>query len=145
MKKIGEGSHSDLNDMAAHIRVYQPIEDHDHCVRAASSIGFLPANLQELSSFRSYTPLVSLLMQKMKHDFLPSNATLIASGLVDTLFVYMYLTLLIGLVISSHKSSLTKSTPTSNPPSTQTNGNTSYGSCFHLSGSSSSALQWPIS
>ena len=68
---------------------------------AASSIGFLPANLQELSSFRAYTPLVSLLMQKMKHDFLPSNATLIASGLVDTLFVYMYLTLLIGLVISS--------------------------------------------
>jgi sec-independent protein translocase protein TatC len=68
---------------------------------AASSIGFLPANLQEISSFRSYTPLVSLLMQKMKHDFLPSNATLIASGLVDTLFVYMYLTLLIGLVISS--------------------------------------------
>ena len=68
---------------------------------ATSSIGFLPASMQDLSNFRAYTPLVSLLMQKMKHDFLPSNATLIASGLVDTLFVYMYLTLLIGLVLSS--------------------------------------------
>jgi sec-independent protein translocase protein TatC len=66
-----------------------------------SSIGFLPASMQDLSNFRAYTPLVALLMQKMKHDFLPSNAILIASGLVDTLFVYMYLTLLIGLVLAS--------------------------------------------
>ena len=69
---------------------------------AASSIGFLPASSQGYSDpLRGYVPLVSLLMQKMKHDFLPSNATLIASGLVDTLFVYMYLTVLIGLVLSS--------------------------------------------
>jgi sec-independent protein translocase protein TatC len=69
---------------------------------AASSIGFLPASSQGYSDpLRQYVPLVSLLMQKMKHDFLPSSATLIASGLVDTLFVYMYLTLLIGLVVSS--------------------------------------------
>ena len=69
---------------------------------AASSIGFLPADIQGYSDpLRGYRPLVSLLMQRMKHDFLPSNATLIASGLVDTLFVYMYLTLLIGVVLSS--------------------------------------------
>lgn len=69
---------------------------------AASSIGFLPASSQGYSDpLRAYVPLVSLLMQRMKHDFLPSNATLIASGLVDTLFVYMYLTVLIGLVLSS--------------------------------------------
>lgn len=68
----------------------------------ASSIGFLPADIQGYSDpLHGYRPLVSLLMVKMKHDFLPSNATLIASGLVDTLFVYMYLTLLIGVVLAS--------------------------------------------
>lgn len=68
----------------------------------ASSIGFLPADIQGYSDpLHGYRPLVSLLMVRMKHDFLPSNATLIASGLVDTLFVYMYLTLLIGVVLAS--------------------------------------------
>jgi len=66
------------------------------------SIGFLPSDLQGYSDpFHQYKPLVSIMMQKMKHDFLPSGATLIASGLVDTLFVYMYLTVLIGVVLAS--------------------------------------------
>jgi sec-independent protein translocase protein TatC len=66
------------------------------------SIGFLPADLQGYTDpLHKYRPLASLLMQRMKHDFLPSNATLIASGLVDTLFVYMYLTVLIGIVLAS--------------------------------------------
>jgi sec-independent protein translocase protein TatC len=66
------------------------------------SIGFLPSDLQGYSDpFHQYKPLVSIMMQKMKHDFLPKGATLIASGLVDTLFVYMYLTLLIGVVLAS--------------------------------------------
>jgi len=66
------------------------------------SIGFLPSDLQGYSDpLHQYRPLVSIMMQKMKHDFLPSGATLIASGLVDTLFVYMYLTLLIGVVLAS--------------------------------------------
>ena len=68
----------------------------------ASSIGFLPDSILGYSDpLKGYRPLVSILMQRMKHDFLPSNATLIASGLVDTLFVYMYLTLLIGVVVAS--------------------------------------------
>ena len=66
------------------------------------TIGFLPADLSGFSDpLRGYRPLVSLLMLRMKHDFLPSNATLIASGLVDTLYVYMYLDLLIGVVLAS--------------------------------------------
>jgi sec-independent protein translocase protein TatC len=69
---------------------------------AASSIGFLPADIQGYSDpLHGYRPLVSLLMLRMKHDFLPSGATLIALGLVDTLFVYMYLTLLIGAVLAA--------------------------------------------
>jgi len=66
------------------------------------SVGFLPSDLQGYSDpIHQYRPVVSIMMQKMKHDFLPKSATLIASGLVDTLFVYMYLTLLIGVVLAS--------------------------------------------
>jgi sec-independent protein translocase protein TatC len=65
-------------------------------------VGFLPSDIQGYTDpIRQYRPLVSIMMQKMKHDFLPRGATLIASGLVDTLFVYMYLTLLIGVVLAS--------------------------------------------
>lgn len=66
------------------------------------SIGFLPTDPQGYSDpLHQYKPFASLMMQRMKHDFLPTNAVLIASGLVDTLFVYMYLTLLIGVVLAS--------------------------------------------
>lgn len=66
------------------------------------SVGFLPSDLHGFSDpLHQYKPVVSILMQKMKHDFLPSGATLIASGLVDMLFVYMYLTMLIGVVLAS--------------------------------------------
>lgn len=66
------------------------------------SIGFLPSDLQGYSDpLHQYNPLVSIMMQKMKQQFLPSGATLIAAGLVDTLFVYMYLTVLIGVVLAS--------------------------------------------
>jgi sec-independent protein translocase protein TatC len=37
----------------------------------------------------------------MRHDLLPAGATLIAGGLTDTLYVYMFLSLLIGIVVSS--------------------------------------------
>jgi sec-independent protein translocase protein TatC len=67
----------------------------------ASSIGFLPSDARGwLDPLHYYQPVVSLMMLRMRHDFLPTGATLIASGLVDTIFVYMYLTLLIGIVLS---------------------------------------------
>ena len=66
------------------------------------SIGFLPSDLQGYSDpLHQYEPIVSIMMQRMKNQFLPRGATLIASGLVDTLFVYMYLTVLIGVVLAS--------------------------------------------
>jgi len=68
----------------------------------ACSIGFFPSDAGGYTDpLHQYKPLVSLMMQRMKQDFLPSNATLIAGGLVDTLFVYMYLSLLIGVVLAS--------------------------------------------
>ena len=67
-----------------------------------SSVCFLPTNLGGFSDpLHSYQPIISILMQKIRRDFLPSGATLIASGLVDTVFVYMYLTILVGVVLSS--------------------------------------------
>ena len=66
------------------------------------SIGFLPTDPSGfLDPIHHYQPIISLMMLRIRHDFLPSGATLIAAGLVDTIFVYMYLTLLIGLVLSS--------------------------------------------
>jgi sec-independent protein translocase protein TatC len=70
-------------------------------IAVGSSIGFLPSNAKGWSDpLHYYQPLVSLLMLRMRHDFLPSGAALIASGLVDTIFVYMYLTLLVGVVLA---------------------------------------------
>jgi sec-independent protein translocase protein TatC len=57
-----------------------------------------PAGL--LDPIRHYRPMMSVLMQTIRHDFLPSEATLIAGGLVDTIFVYMYLSVLIGVVLA---------------------------------------------
>ncbi len=68
----------------------------------ASSISFLPADPKGfLDPINHYQPIISLIMLKIKRDFLPSGATLIASGLVDTIFVYMYLTILIGIVLAA--------------------------------------------
>ena len=44
-----------------------------------SSICFLPTNLDGFSDpLHSYQPIISILMQKIRRDFLPSGATLIA-------------------------------------------------------------------
>ena len=66
------------------------------------SVGFLPTDPRGfLDPINHYQPFISLIMLKIRHDFLPTGATLIASGLVDTIFVYMYLTLMIGVVLAS--------------------------------------------
>lgn len=66
------------------------------------SISFMPSDARGFTDpLHNYQPLVSFLMQRMRHDFLPATATLIAGGLVDTLFVYMYLSLLVGVVLAS--------------------------------------------
>jgi sec-independent protein translocase protein TatC len=66
------------------------------------SIGWLPADPAGfLDPVRQYRPIVSLILLQMRSTFLPKEATLIAGGLVDTIFVYMYLSILMGLVLSS--------------------------------------------
>ena len=65
------------------------------------SLGFMPTDLRGFYDLHFYTPWASLLLQRLKLEFLPKGAVLIASGLVDTIFVYTYLSLLIGLVLAS--------------------------------------------
>jgi sec-independent protein translocase protein TatC len=65
------------------------------------SVTWLPLDPKGLlDPIRHYQPIMSVLMQRIRQDFLPSGATLIAGGLVDTIFVYMYLSLLIGVVLA---------------------------------------------
>jgi sec-independent protein translocase protein TatC len=65
-------------------------------------IGFWPIDPRGLlDPVGLYQPIISLIMLKMKSDLLPSGATLIAGGLTDTLYVYMFMSLLIGIVFSS--------------------------------------------
>jgi Sec-independent protein secretion pathway component TatC len=68
----------------------------------ATAIGWLPTNLAGiLNPIGGCQPLLSLVMQRVKTDFLPSQATLIAGGMADTVFVYGYLSILVGLLLTS--------------------------------------------
>lgn len=72
-------------------------------------IGFFPINLDEiLSSFDfysptilNYRPAVSFIMERIKTDLLPSEVQLIAGGLMDTAYIYLILSFLIGFLVSS--------------------------------------------
>jgi len=66
------------------------------------SIGWLPTSLAGLkSSFGIYQPLLSLVMLRLKAVFLPTQATLIAGGMADTVFVMAYLSIIIGVLLAS--------------------------------------------
>ena len=65
------------------------------------SLGFMPTDFRGFYDLHYYTPWASLLLQRLKVQFLPHGAILIASGLVDTIFVYTYLSLVIGVILAS--------------------------------------------
>ncbi|MBS7623011.1 twin-arginine translocase subunit TatC [Candidatus Bathyarchaeota archaeon] len=65
-------------------------------------IGFWPADPRGfLDPTGLYRPMISVVMQKMRNDLLPAGARLIAGGLMDTAYVYITLSFLVGIVISS--------------------------------------------
>jgi len=72
-------------------------------------VGFFPTNLDEiLSSFDfssrtilTYTPTISIIMDRMKQDLLPSGVQLIAGGPMDTAYIYLIMSFLIGTIVSS--------------------------------------------
>ena len=68
----------------------------------AVSVGWLPTSLSGITNpIGGYQPLLSLVMLRVKADFLPSQATLIAGGLGDTVFIMAYLSIIIGLLLAS--------------------------------------------
>ncbi|WP_455278643.1 twin-arginine translocase subunit TatC [[Eubacterium] cellulosolvens] len=65
-------------------------------------IGFFPANPKGiLDPSGTYVPIIAVIMQRIKYDILPSEATLIAGGLMDTAYVYVAMAFLIGIAVSS--------------------------------------------
>ena len=68
----------------------------------AVSVGWLPTSLAGITNpIGGYQPLLSLVMLRVKADFLPKQATLIAGGLGDTVFIMAYLSIIIGLLLAS--------------------------------------------
>ena len=68
----------------------------------ATTVGWLPTNIAGLTNpIGGYQPLLSLVMLRVKADFLPHQATLIAGGLGDTVFIMAYLSIIIGLLFAS--------------------------------------------
>lgn len=66
------------------------------------SVGWLPTSIAGFTNpFGGYQPLLSLVMLRVKADFLPSQATLIAGGLGDTVFIMAYLSIILGLLLAS--------------------------------------------
>ncbi len=65
-------------------------------------IGFWPIDPRGfLDPTGLYQPIISVIMQKMKSDLLPSGTSLIAGALMDTAYIYIMLSFLIGIVVSS--------------------------------------------
>ncbi len=65
-------------------------------------IGFFPANPKGLLDPSGiYEPIISVIMHRIRYDILPSEATLIAGGLMDTAYIYVALAFLIGIAVSS--------------------------------------------
>ena len=66
------------------------------------SIGWIPTTWAGIANpVGTYQPMLSLIMVKLRDTFLPKQATLIAGGMADTVFVMAYLSVIIGLLLSS--------------------------------------------
>jgi sec-independent protein translocase protein TatC len=65
----------------------------------AAGVAWLPNSLSD--PIFGYQPIMATIMQNLKAMFLPQGATLIAGGMADTVFLYAYLSVLIGALLSS--------------------------------------------
>jgi len=65
-------------------------------------VAFWPLDITKLfSPMLEYTPLVSLIMNRMKQDLLPAGARLIAGNIMDTAYLYLTISIMIGVILSS--------------------------------------------
>ena len=66
------------------------------------TVGWLPTSLAGFTNpIGGYQPLLALVMLRVKADFLPAQATLIAGGLGDTVYIMAYLSIIIGVLFAS--------------------------------------------
>lgn len=71
-------------------------------VIVATIVGWLPTGIAGFTNpIGGYQPLLSLVMLRVKAQFLPHQATLIAGGLGDTVYIMAYLSIIIGLLLAS--------------------------------------------
>jgi len=69
---------------------------------ACTSIGWLPTSIAGLTNpIGGYQPLLSLVMLHVKAVFLPTQATLIAGGMADTVYAMAYLSIILGVLFAS--------------------------------------------
>ncbi len=65
-------------------------------------VAFWPLDITKIfSPTLEYTPVVSLIMNRMKQDLLPAGARLIAGNIMDTAYLYLSISLMIGIILSS--------------------------------------------
>ncbi|HID17332.1 TPA: hypothetical protein EYP26_03470 [Candidatus Bathyarchaeota archaeon] len=68
-------------------------------------VGFFPLDVRKLftlyPSSMEYEPLVSLIFKKISEDLLPEGASLIAGRFLDTAYIYLTLSILVGVMLSS--------------------------------------------
>ncbi|MEM4246526.1 MAG: twin-arginine translocase subunit TatC [Candidatus Bathyarchaeia archaeon] len=65
-------------------------------------VAFWPLDLSDLfSPTLEYTPLVSVIMHRMKEDLLPAGARLIAGNIMDTAYLYLTISIMIGVILST--------------------------------------------
>lgn len=68
----------------------------------AIGIEWIPTSWSGITNpIEDYQPIVSLIMLKLKHDFLPSQATLIAGGMASTVYAMAYLSIVLGVLMAS--------------------------------------------
>ena len=66
------------------------------------AVGWIPTSVAGLTNpLGTYQPMLSLVMLRLKVVFLPKQATLIAGGMADTIFVMTYLSIIIGVLLAS--------------------------------------------
>jgi sec-independent protein translocase protein TatC len=68
----------------------------------AIGVGWIPTTLAGITNpVGSYQPMIAPLMVRLKDEFLPKQATLIAGGMADTIFAMAYLSVIVGVLLAS--------------------------------------------
>jgi sec-independent protein translocase protein TatC len=70
---------------------------------AGAIIGFLPVNPATLLDplAITYTPIISVVLRQIERDLLPKDVVLIAGSVVDTAGIYLMMSALIGVIVST--------------------------------------------